>query len=250
MIDTKEGSLPNHSSGIGSRIGLIADLYPTRTAAAAAAGISVISLRRYITEEQAPAFEVLARLALAQGVSLEWLATGNGQMRKGPEAGETQQSANRGKGCPCVDTLGNPVNLDEFVFIPRYNLKAAAGHGATTEGEKPMFSMAFRRYWIENYLRATPTDLSVISVKGDSMEGVLNDRDVILLNTSDTQASSGLYVLRVDGDLVVKRVQRLPGGILRVISANEAYATFDVDLNNQPADFGVIGRVVWFGRQI
>ncbi|MFN3470529.1 MAG: helix-turn-helix domain-containing protein, partial [Novosphingobium sp.] len=41
----------------------------------------MISLRRYITEEQAPAFEVLARLALAQGVSLEWLATGNGQMR-------------------------------------------------------------------------------------------------------------------------------------------------------------------------
>lgn len=152
--------------------------------------------------------------------------------------------------CVCHDTLGNPVDLEEFVFIPRYNLQAAAGHGAATDGEKPLFSMAFRKYWIEHYLRANPADLSVISVKGDSMEGVLNNRDVILLNRADTQATSGLYVLRVDGDLVVKRVQRLPGSKLRVTSANEAYEPFEVDLNNSPEDFAVIGRVVWFGRQI
>lgn len=212
---------------------------------ATASGVSQTGLQRLINGGE-PTLSTLIALAKAANVSVEWLATGQDHKTSTPIP---QNQANSSH-CVCLDTLGNPVDLDEFVFIPRYNLKAAAGHGATTEGEKPMFSMAFRRYWIENYLRATPTDLSVISVKGDSMEGVLNDRDVILLNTSDTQASSGLYVLRVDGDLVVKRVQRLPGGILRVISANEAYATFDVDLNNSPADFGVIGRVVWFGRQI
>ncbi|WP_419579962.1 S24 family peptidase, partial [Staphylococcus aureus] len=78
--------------------------------------------------------------------------------------------------------MGNPVNLQDFVFIPRYNLKASAGHGLDANGEKPIFSMAFRRYWIDNFLRIDPHDLSVLSVKGDSMEGVLNDRDVILVN--------------------------------------------------------------------
>ncbi|WP_390894862.1 S24 family peptidase [Microvirgula aerodenitrificans] len=152
--------------------------------------------------------------------------------------------------CTCQDTLGNPVDLEEFVFVPRYNLQASAGYGAAVDGEKPVFSMAFRRYWIVNYLHADPHDLSVISVKGDSMEGVLNDKDVILINRSDTSATSGLFVLRIDGDLVVKRVQRLPGSILKVTSANEAYEPFTVDINNPPSDFSVVGRVVWFGRQV
>ena len=249
MKHSNKASLPIPESGIGSRIGLVADQYATRTAAAATAGVSVISLRRYITGEQAPSFEVLARLAMEKGVSLEWLATGEGAMHRSETTVAPQRHSDPAT-CPCVDTLGNPVDLEEFVFVPRYNLQAAAGHGASSDGEKPLFSMAFRKYWIENYLRANPADLSVISVKGDSMEGVLNNRDVILLNLSDTQASSGLYVLRVDGDLVVKRVQRLPGSKLRVTSANEAYEPFEVDLNNVPGDFAVIGRVVWYGRQI
>jgi phage repressor protein C with HTH and peptisase S24 domain len=225
-------------------------LKEARSVTAEKLGVSLVSIQNYENGTREPSATFVVNFAKMAGVSLEWLLLGEGQMLKQAASDVASVSGSDSGHCVCLDTLGNPVDLDEFVFIPRYNLKAAAGHGATTEGEKPMFSMAFRRYWVENYLRATPTDLSVISVKGDSMEGVLNDRDVILLNTSDTQASSGLYVLRVDGDLVVKRVQRLPGGILRVISANEAYATFDVDLNNPPADFGVIGRVVWYGRQI
>ncbi|BBF86309.1 probable transcription regulator [Aquitalea magnusonii] len=113
-----------------------------------------------------------------------------------------------------------------------------------------MFTMSFRKYWIENYLRVDPKDLSVLSVKGDSMEGVLNDRDVILVNHADTHLTSGLYVLRVDNDLIVKRVQKLPGAKLRVLSANEAYDPFEIDMNSPDVDFSVIGRVVWFGRQI
>lgn len=240
------------SENLGERLRLVRDsvLKEARSVTAEKLGVSLVSIQNYENGTREPSATFVVNFAKMAGVSLEWLLLGEGQMLK-QAASEVASALGRDSDhCVCLDTLGNPVDLDEFVFIPRYNLKAAAGHGATTEGEKPMFSMAFRRYWVENYLRATPTDLSVISVKGDSMEGVLNDRDVILLNTSDTQASSGLYVLRVDGDLVVKRVQRLPGGVLRVISANEAYATFDVDLNNPPADFGVIGRVVWFGRQI
>jgi phage repressor protein C with HTH and peptisase S24 domain len=240
------------SENLGERLRLVRDsvLKEARSVTAEKLGVSLVSIQNYENGTREPSATFVVNFAKMAGVSLEWLLLGEGQMLKQAASEVALGSGSDSGHCVCLDTLGNPVDLDEFVFIPRYNLKAAAGHGATTEGEKPMFSMAFRRYWIENYLRATPTDLSVISVKGDSMEGVLNDRDVILLNTSDTQASSGLYVLRVDGDLVVKRVQRLPGGILRVISANEAYATFDVDLNNPPADFGVIGRVVWFGRQI
>jgi phage repressor protein C with HTH and peptisase S24 domain len=78
----------------------------------------------------------------------------------------------------------------------------------------------------------------------------LNDRDVILVNHADTSPASGLYVLRVEGDLIVKRVQKLPGGKLKVLSANQAYEPFEIDPASPVGDFAVIGRVVWFGRQI
>ena len=249
MTQNNNETLPIGATGIGSRIGLIADSYGTRTEAAAAAGISVVSLRRYISEEQAPSFEVLARLAMQNGFSLEWLASGQGEMKSSQNQSHVVPNHTKPGSC-CVDTLGNEVDLEEFVFIPRYNLRAAAGHGAAIAGEKPIFTMAFRRYWIDNYLRIAAEDLSVLSVKGDSMHGVLNDHDVILVNHADTSPTSGLYVLRVDGDLIVKRVQKLPGGRLEVRSANEAYGPFEIDLNNTKGDFSVIGRVVWFGRQI
>lgn len=234
-------SVPIDEEEIGTRIRAVADRYPSRQAAADAAGVSLISLRRYINGEVHPPFATLARLALPQGVSLHWLATGEGDWQAGSPAAAP---------CTCVDTLGNPVDLEEFVFIPRYSVRAAAGCGQWPDDESPRFSMAFRRYWIENYLRANPNDLSVIAVDGDSMEGVLNDRDVILINHADRDPRGSIYVLRIDGHLVVKQVQRLPGGILEVSSSNPAYKPFTVELSRVGDDFDVIGRVAWFGRQL
>jgi len=220
----------------------------SRNEAANVVGVSLSTFQAWEAGEREPDATKLSALARQYGLAADWLLFGAGPMLAGGDGVPTAASA--GKAQAVVDTRGNPVDLAEFVFIPRYNLKAAAGHGAVVDDETPMFSMAFRRYWVENYLHCTPTDLAVISVKGDSMEGLLNNKDVILLNTADNQPTSGLYVLRVEGDLIVKRVQRLPGATLRVISANEAYPTFEVDLNNPPNDFDVIGRVVWFGRQV
>ncbi|WP_239689402.1 XRE family transcriptional regulator [Aquitalea pelogenes] len=231
------------SSGFHQRLSSLLPAFKSVRAFATASGVSQTGLQRLINGGE-PTLSTLVALAKAGGVSVEWLATGEGPS---PKDQVTSSSKND---CPCHDTLGNPVDLSEFVFIPRYNLKAAAGHGAAVAGEKPMFSMSFRRYWIDNFLRIDPKDLSVLSVKGDSMEGVLNDRDVILVNHADTSPTTGLYVLRIEGDLLVKRVQKLIGGRLKILSANESYEPFEVDLNNPGGDFAVVGRVVWFGRQL
>ena len=109
---------------------------------------------------------------------------------------------------------------EEFCFIPRYNLKASAGFGSNASEEAPMFYMAFRKYWIKNHLNASAKDLAVISVKGDSMSGVLEDRDTILVNTAEHSPGEGLYVIRMGEDIFVKQLQRLPGGAVQVRSAN------------------------------
>ena len=60
----------------------------------------------------------------------------------------------------------------------------------------------------------------------------------------------GLYVLRINNNLLVKRLQLMPAGMINVISANEAYPTFEINLNNMTDDVAIIGRVEWFGRTI
>ena len=83
------------------------------------------------------------------------------------------------------------------------------------------------------------------------MEGVLNDGDTILINHGQTTPRDGLYVLRLNENLLVKRLQPdTPVGIVNVISANEAYPTFEIDLKNPTDDVAIIGRVEWFGRSI
>lgn len=232
-------------AGFHARLNLLLPGFKSVRAFATASGVSQTGLQRLINGGE-PTLSTLVALARAARVSIEWLATGEGRMRRDAEPITHAQPTPPA----CLDTLGNPVNLDEFVFIPRFNLQAAAGFGSSSDGERPVFSMAFRRYWVQNYLHADARDLSVISVKGDSMEGVLNERDVILINHADTQPRHGLYVLRLNNDLVVKRVQPLPGGRVQVSSANESYLPFELDLQALGEDVAIIGRVVWFGRQI
>ena len=202
--------------------------------------MTIAGFSRIWNEGGLPKSETLKKIKQLKGCSIDWLLTGEGSPFPDSEAPKAT----------ATDTLGNPVDIDEFVFVPRYDIQAAAGHGQLVGDEQPMFAMAFRRYWIEIYVTRDIKNLSVISVKGDSMEGVLNDGDTILINHGQTTPRDGLYVLRLNENLLVKRLQLIPGGIVNVISANEAYPTFEIDLKNPTDDVAIIGRVEWFGRSI
>lgn len=77
------GPHPIPAPGIGRRIGAAAELLGTRSSAYEVMQISSAALQRYIKEENAPPFDAMARLCLAAGVRLEWLATGIEPMRAG-----------------------------------------------------------------------------------------------------------------------------------------------------------------------
>lgn len=212
--------------------------------------MSASGFNRVWKEGAIPTADYLVKIQEVTGCDLNWLLTGKGLPyldKARPENAGAFPVSNTGSGA--VDTLGNPVDLREFVFIPRYSVEAAAGHGQAVNDEKPLFCMAFRRYWIENYVTRQTDKLSVIAVKGDSMEGILNHGDNILINHAETEPRDGLYVLRIGNDLFVKNIQRLPGRLL-VKSANPLYEPFEIDLTADNTDIAIIGRVEWFGRTV
>lgn len=250
------------------------------------AGIAPPSAQRWIDGESDPKMSNLLRLADATNVNLLWLATGQGPMfasgatrlneHRAPynvseqdegrrllqqRLAETQNTLNnirkaeRGEptreGC-AFDVKGRPVDIDEFVFIPLYDVALSAGHGAWADDIPPKSTLAFRRDWLEAFVTTDFDNLSVVMVKGDSMAGVLNDKDAILVDHSRTEASDGLYALRIGNEIFVKRVQRLPHA-LRITSANPEYDPFEVPLQNGDSSdnsVSIIGKVVWLGRAL
>jgi hypothetical protein len=146
---------------------------------------------------------------------------------------------------------GPPAPMrDGLIEIPVLNVDASAGFGAIAESETAHTRFGFDERWLGRLTRAKSASLSIIHVLGDSMEPTLSDGDEVLVDASDqgSRLRDGIYVLRADDALVVKRVTLKPGGRKITISSdNSAYPSWD-DVDRSAIQ--VVGRVIWFGRAV
>lgn len=175
-------------------------------------------------DKSAPNARFLAAIAEA-GVDVRYVVTG--------ERGATSAHATGG-----------------FVMVPRYDVRASAGHGATVTSEQVVDHLAFREEWVRNALGVAQKDLALITVKGDSMEPTLSNGDLILVDMhTQSIGDNAVYVLRNDGQLLVKRVQRKLDGSIVIKSDNVAYDPETIDARSA-GKLKVVGRVVWAGRRM
>ena len=141
------------------------------------------------------------------------------------------------------DSRGRGLRL-----VPKLAVGASAGGGALTDAEALAGKVGFDETWLRQ-MGLDPARLSLIRVNGHSMQPTLNDGDDIMVDsgTGASVAKSGVYVLRFDGALMVKRLLPHLGGRLSILSDNPDYPPID----NVPAsDVAIIGRVVWVGRKL
>ena len=150
--------------------------------------------------------------------------------------------------------LGGPADEpgggSGLVNVKRHPVAVSAGPGAivTEELGKPYFG--FDQRWLKALTSTPARKLSIVRVEGDSMSPTLNPGDDILVDLGDCgdRLRDGIYVLRVDDALVVKRLALNPiGRTLTVQSDNPAYPDWpDCGLD----EILCIGRVIWSGRKI
>ena len=174
----------------------------------------------------------LQRYAKAYGVSVEWLMTGKSPVAKVMKAG------------PALELAG-----EAYTPIPVYDIRAAAGAGALVEDGDPSSHQIFRENFLMRITRAPVEQLAVIQVSGDSMWTTLHDGDAVLIDRTITRVvKDGIYVLSLEGELLVKRCQRdLETGEVIVASDNPAYQSFKVSSADR---LDVVGRVIWIGRAL
>lgn len=150
--------------------------------------------------------------------------------------------------------LGGPPDDDRapngLVNVKRHPVFVSAGPGAvvTEEVGKPYFG--FDERWLKALTPSAPERLSIVRVEGDSMSPTLNPGDDILVDLGDSTDSlrDGIYVLRIDDALVVKRLALSPmGRRVTVQSDNPAYPDWP-DCGME--EINCIGRVIWSGRKI
>ncbi|MBF0238920.1 MAG: helix-turn-helix transcriptional regulator [SAR324 cluster bacterium] len=176
-----------------------------------------------------PTYDYLLFLTETYGVNIQWLLSEHGKMFMDSKASE---------------------EADDFVFVPRYNVKASAGYGSVINSEHIVDYLAFKRGWIQSDLRVDPMGLALLTVQGDSMEPTIREGDLLLVDLHQNQVlRDGIYVVRMDDVLMAKRVQRGHNGQVHIISDNRAYKEFIIAKHETEA-FQILGRVIWFGRQV
>ena len=143
-----------------------------------------------------------------------------------------------------------PTGSDGMVEVPVLDVNVSAGHGAlaTSEDRKTRFS--FDERWLRKLTPARGVSLSVVRVMGDSMEPTLSDGDDVLVDASDhgSRLRDGVYVMRIDDTLVVKRIALRPDSpFITIASDNPNYPTWE-DIDRSTVH--IAGRVLWFGRAL
>jgi repressor LexA len=132
-----------------------------------------------------------------------------------------------------------------LVHVPRIDLGASAGPGGWAEEETLRTPFAFSPALLRQ-LGVRPEAASMVRVAGDSMEPTLSDGDEILVDRDRCRIDSrGIFVLRVEGELLVKRLRAAVGGV-EIVSDNPAHPVRFA----RPGTFQMVGRVAWLGRAL
>lgn len=132
-------------------------------------------------------------------------------------------------------SLDNKIGLMQ---IPYYNdIRSSAGFGAINGmAEKPE-TITLSKNLIPSASKTTET----IKCSGDSMSPSLQDGDIMFIDRACLNIDDGeIYVIRVEDELYVKRLVRVPGKIIAK-SDNSIYPDFELVGDN----FEVLGRVIY-----
>ncbi|WP_037378976.1 helix-turn-helix transcriptional regulator [Serratia sp. M24T3] len=158
--------------------------------------------------------QALARIAKALSVSVTDLFISEDLVDTG-YINSTNLSVTGGKNVYRVDVL---------------DVSASAGDGCVTgEVVEIVSSIEYDVDYAKSIFGARPQGtVTLINVRGDSMEGTINPNDLIFVdNKVNIFDGDGIYVFDFNGDLFVKRLQKVKFE-LRVISDNKAYEPWSI----------------------
>lgn len=136
------------------------------------------------------------------------------------------------------------VAVPRLAPIRQLDVEVSAGPGALGVDAPTEGAMLLDPRLLES-LRLSAKDAAMVRARGDSMLPTIADGDHIVVDERDTRVSKipGIFVLRLDGVLLVKRVSKADDGV-QIESDNPAYPPIVTNAVD------ILGRVVWLSRAL
>ena len=178
--------------------------------------------------------ELKAQLAERYGINLHWLITGEGSMHTSEDEPYARVRVNHIK--------EESDALKDSVVVEMTSLRISAGPGqswsdADVTGEKLCIPKRVARRYPHN------SDFAGAQVIGDSMEPTLHDGEPVVYVRGFIHGD-GIYVLAVNGELLVKRLQfDNIFNKLHIISDNTRYRSMEIPLEGLD-NVRILGKVV------
>lgn len=138
----------------------------------------------------------------------------------------------------------------DAVTISMMGAQLSMGFGISQDHlshDEQVGSFETTKKWVNSRLSHATSiqNIKIITALGDSMKGTFNNGDALFIDTGVSEVKvDAIYALAYDGELFIKRVQRIPGGRLSLISDNaKGYKPITIEHKDVPT-FLVIGRVI------
>lgn len=142
-----------------------------------------------------------------------------------------------------------PDSDPNIAYVPIEVLPTYAGMGGGGTGEGDVEMALVPRYLIEQVFRGQPSDFVLIRVRGNSMEPTFHHDDELLVDKRDTSPTQPGPFAIWDAEweeYLVKNVERMQGGIVRLFPSNSEFSAVEI----RHEETKILGRPVWFGRRL
>lgn len=148
------------------------------------------------------------------------------------------------------ELLREGADDSEFVSVRRADVQFSNGLGRVEYLEDDRPPLSFRA----DYLRRLNIPVGkavVIDADGDSNYPKIVSGAVVLINSAERDRFNGeFYAYRADGNLLIKRLTRLPDGRIMATAENSDFKPKMSFYDEKTDDFEVIGRAVWMGVEL
>lgn len=144
----------------------------------------------------------------------------------------------------------NGLESTGMVSLRFYDVVASAGHGELVEMETSR-DMSFSEKYLRNELHINPSEVFLMSSKGDSMYPTLKDGSLIIVKRVSDFCGDGVYVFRVNGQVMIKRLQFQPTKIIFKSDNAQFYEPWELTHKEiESIDFQILGQAIWGGGKL
>lgn len=174
----------------------------------------------------------VAKLAKAMGTSVDSLIGARGSVVE-------------------LGSIRNQKTKPDELVIPQFETGGAMGSGLLLRDQPGVIqSWVVNTEWVSKNIKSHSgtANLCIVTGFGDSMKGMFNSGDPLVIDRGINAVDfDAVYFFRVADEGFIKRLQRIPGEGLRVLSENKKYESWTI---KPDMDFEVFGRVLkaWQGE--